>query len=260
MKLLLALMFVFVAQVGHAQVKLYAIDCGRIDTQDFGWFADTGDFDKKAVDIISPCFLITHPKGKIIWDFGIAEDFAFGALNLKANTKIVENLKLVNLTPKDITHVAFSHLHVDHVGNVSHFKDATWIMNEEEWKTINPKKPEYKFLTGYKKAKKATIQGDHDVFGDGSVVIIQSKGHSHGHQALFVNLPKAGKFILSGDLYHQRESREKRLVPTFNISRADTLASMDRVEGMLRAHKAKLIIQHDLNDFKTLPEFPAYLE
>lgn len=259
MKLLIMLGFITFSSFASAQVKLYTIDCGRVFAKDFGLFADTGDFDKVAVEAPSPCFLITHPKGNFMWDMGINKDSDAGFGKLVGSPSLVDNLKKINLTPKDIGLISFSHLHLDHIGNAPLFSGSTWILNPEEYKHATNLMGEADLIKGYKKAKKINITGDHDVFGDGTVRIIKAPGHSHAHQVLLLTL-KSGKVILSGDLYHQRLSLEKRLVPGFNLSRADTLASMERIEGIIRFHKARLIIQHDNQDIKSLPVFPNYLE
>ncbi|MDS0850718.1 MBL fold metallo-hydrolase [Burkholderia cenocepacia] len=104
------------------------------------------------------------------------------------------------------------------------------------------------------------LTGDYDVFGDGTVTILSAPGHTPGHQCLELELASSGVVILSGDLYHQRMNRAERLVPTFNSDRADSLASIDRIERIVRNTHARLVIQHSAEDFATLPTFPAYLD
>ena len=104
------------------------------------------------------------------------------------------------------------------------------------------------------------IEGDYDVFGDGAVRILKTPGHTPGHQVLLLELRKSGTVILSGDLYHLRDNRKFRRIPTFNSSRAETLASIDRIERIVKNRKARFVVQHDPVDFAALPKFPAYLE
>jgi N-acyl homoserine lactone hydrolase len=104
------------------------------------------------------------------------------------------------------------------------------------------------------------IDGDYDVFGDGTVRILAAPGHTPGHQVLELKLQKTGTVILSGDLYHLRTNREFMRVPVINASRADTLASMNRIETIVKNSKARVIVQHDPQDFLALPKLPAYLD
>jgi N-acyl homoserine lactone hydrolase len=108
-------------------------------------------------------------------------------------------------------------------------------------------------------AETILITDDHDVFGDGAVRIIQSPGHTPGHTALAVYLPDTGPILLSGDLWHLAESRTHRRVPPFNIDRAQTLASMEKLEAIVRATGARVVIQHMAADIAALPRFPDYL-
>jgi len=92
------------------------------------------------------------------------------------------------------------------------------------------------------------------------VRILKAPGHTPGHQVLLLKLGKSGTVVLSGDLYHVRENRAHRRVPEFNTERADTLASMDRVERIVKNTKARFVVQHDPRDFRALPKFPAFLD
>ncbi len=245
----------------YAGVKLYAIDCGTVYIENFKEFSDTGYFDGKKVEAISPCFLISHPKGFLMWDTGVGKNQSFDPLKLKLVTKpISPELRKIGITAKDINFLAFSHLHIDHVGQANIFTESTWIMSPIEWKNIKNDLGEKNFVSYYPKAKKKLIDGDFDVFSDGTVRILSVPGHTMGHQALLLRLNKSGFVLLSGDAYHQRESRSEKLIPQFNVSRANSLASIDRLEGIIKYKKARLIIQHDIRDFKLLPKFPKFLD
>lgn len=240
-------------------IKLFAINAGTAALPDFGAFSDIGYFDGVPHEVRVPSYLIMHPKGNMIWEAGNGTDQDFGFMQLKANP-IAPQLEKIGLTPKDIDYLAFSHLHIDHIGEASTFKDSTWIMNTTEWDTMKDDLGEKALVADYETSEKVEIQGDHDVFGDGTVQILFTPGHTHGHQSLLLRLQNAGNVILCGDAFHQRETRTARLVPSFNTSRADTLASMERLEGIVKYQNARLVIQHDKRDFAELPEFPAYLD
>lgn len=272
-----SLLFASAAAVGTAQaadpvneVRLYALDCGKIHIKDMGMFSDTGEYDGKPGDIADPCFVIRHPKGVLVWDTGLGDklaetkggiDFPLGHMQVDAT--LIDQLKQIGLAPSDVTYLAFSHTHFDHTGNANEFPDATWILNKTElaWDESNPGDfVKIDTFSDYKTAKKQMIDGDYDVFGDGSVRILKTPGHTPGHQSLQLKLKKSGVVILSGDLFHQRANYTFRRVPPFNYERADTLASIDRIATILKNTKGRLVVQHDAGDFKALPKVPKYLD
>jgi N-acyl homoserine lactone hydrolase len=251
-------------------VRLYALDCGWLEFKDMRSFSDTGEYDGQTATIAVPCFLIRHPKGTLLWDTGLDPKFvqqsqgAPRGIRGTLEVSLEKQLLQLKLKPTDITQLAFSHLHLDHTGNANLFTSATWILNRTELQWASqptgggPISPDT--FSGYKQAKTQLIDADYDVFGDGTVRILKMPGHTPGHQVLLLTLPKSGKVLLSGDLYHLRRDRQQKLIPLFNTDRAETLASFDRFERIAANTKARVVIQHDPEDFKALPKFPAYLE
>jgi N-acyl homoserine lactone hydrolase len=250
-----------------AEVRLYTLDCGHLEFKDQSFFSDTGEYDGKSTAIAVPCFVIRHPKGTLVWDTGLSPAFPQGvnAAGVSGGFEgsVEKQLAQIALKPADVTYLAFSHLHSDHTGNANLFKSATWILNktELEWALAggSGSPVEVATFSAYKTARTHMIDGDYDVFGDGSVRILKTPGHTPGHQVLVLKLRKAGTVILAGDLYHFRADRTGKLVPLFNTDRAQTLASFDRVERIAHNTHARLVIEHDPEDFKALPKFPAYL-
>jgi N-acyl homoserine lactone hydrolase len=255
-----------------AELRLYALDCGHATFKDMGVFSDTGEFDGKSGEIAVPCFLIRHPKGDLLWDAGLGDHYnypkegsdAAPGVHVTVPVTLVAQLQSLNLTPKHINFIAFSHLHWDHTGNANDFPDSVWIMNKTELAAALTLPPPGGVLpetwSAYKTAKTETIDGDYDVFGDGRVMILRAPGHTPGHQVLKLKLQKSGTVILSGDLYHLRVNRLFKRVPVYNVDRADTLASMGRIETIIKNTHARLIVQHDPRDFQALPKPPAYLD
>lgn len=244
------------------EVRLYTLDCGHAEMVDMAPFSDTGEYDGKSGGLAVPCFLIRHPKGTLLWDTGLNDKFIGDGVYRQVT--LAEQLKKLGLELSDVTYVAFSHFHADHTGNANLFGSSTWIINKAElnWALSNPTPfgVDTTTFSDYKTAKTEMIGGDHDVFGDGSVRILKAPGHTPGHGVLEIQLKKSGTIILCGDLYHLRENREYRRIPIFNYSRAETLASMDRIEKIIINTKARLVIQHDPADFEAMPKFPAYLD
>jgi N-acyl homoserine lactone hydrolase len=254
------------------QIRLYTLDCGKATISDMGFFSDTGEYDGKAGKIADPCFVIRHPKGVLLWDTGLGDKFAAHpegvdggrGMRLQVKTTLLNQLKAIGLSPSDISFVAFSHFHFDHTGNANEFPKSVWIINKKELAAALAAPPqsgiEPSTFSGYKTAKTQMIDADYDVFGDGTVRILKAPGHTAGHQVLEIKLSKTGVVILSGDLYHLSANRQFRRVPSINENRADTLASMDRIDRIVARTHGRLIVQHDAEVFETLPKPPAFLD
>jgi N-acyl homoserine lactone hydrolase len=251
------------------------MDCGRATFGDVGMFADDHSVDGQSRELVVPCYLIRHPNGDLIWDTGFSEAIAampngrmeipqMGAAVVMPVT-LSAQLAQLNLTPADIEYVSFSHQHGDHTGNGNLFAASNWIVDADERAYMFSEEARGgQAFSGYaqlEQAQTTLIEGDadHDVFGDGSVTIIQTPGHTPGHTVLLVRLPNAGQILLTGDMYHLAESRERRLVPTFNTDRAQTLASQEKLETIATETNARVIRQHVSEDFTSLPTFPAAL-
>jgi glyoxylase-like metal-dependent hydrolase (beta-lactamase superfamily II) len=137
------------------------------------------------------------------------------------------------------------------------------LIGKGDWDAITAPKPAAgvnappfaHWMTGGGKVE--PLVNDKDVFGDGSVIILNTPGHTPGHHSVLVKLKEKGNVLITGDLVHFQENYDSNGVPWFNASRADTLASIDRFKKMAAAHKATVIIQHDARDINKLPAFPA---
>jgi N-acyl homoserine lactone hydrolase len=238
------------------EIRLYAIDCGSLTFKDMSMFSDTGRYDgKKNGSMVDPCFLIQHRAGFLLWDTGLGD-------------ALVGQLAQIGVKPADIKVLAFSHFHVDHTGNANLFMAAMWLINEEElkWALGKPTPPVVvpESFNAYKNVHIHMIRGDYEVFGDGTIRVLKTPGHTPGHQVLLVKLAHAGSVLLSGDLYHLASDRPRTessagQVMTVNVDRAQTLASMNRVESILKNTGSRLVVQHDPADLASLPKFPAFL-
>ena len=253
-------------------LRLYALDCGRIQFDDLGNFADTGEYDGHPGELVGSCFLIRHPKGDLLWDTGLGDRHANKpggeqprpGMRFFVDKPLLAQLKDIGVTPADVDYLAFSHFHYDHTGNANAFAASTWLLSRREVDALEGTPPPTAVnidnLSGRKQAKVELIDLDRDVFGDGSVKILRANGHTAGHQVLMLKLQKAGVVILSGDLYHTRENFEQGRMPGFNHSRGETLGAMDRIQRILKNTNGRLIIQHEPKDISALPKIPAYLD
>jgi glyoxylase-like metal-dependent hydrolase (beta-lactamase superfamily II) len=182
---------------------------------------------------------------------------------------ITGQLAEIGLKTSDITYVALSHTHGDHIGNVSLFPDSTVLMQRVEYTwisspdgtndNVNQLKALARKLLGTPKQLRL-LDGDTDVFGDGSVTLISTPGHTPGSQSLLVHLKNSGFIILSGDVVHLEENFEKDIVPSLNTDKAASIASMDRVRRMIATYQAKLFINHDKAQSDTLRLLPAFYD
>lgn len=256
-------------------IKLYAMNCGDFAFPDLDAFADDGSMKGVAGKLVDPCYLIRHPSGDLIWDTGVPESIAESPngvdpkgdwVHIVVKKKLSAQLGELGLSPDDIEYVSFSHMHFDHTGNGNLFANSTWIVDADERAAMFTeearKGDDFVGYSALENSKTELIEGDatHDVFGDGSVVIYQALGHTPGHTVLLVTLEKSGPILLTGDMWHLRESREKRLVPSFNFNREQTLASMDKVEALAKQTGARIVRQHVPEDLAALPTFPTPLE
>jgi N-acyl homoserine lactone hydrolase len=209
--------------------------------------------------MVTPCFLIAHPRGSLMWDTGEIPDSAFkdGISPQKLNNytvvrPLLPQLATIGYTPTNITHMALSHYHGDHVANASLFSDSTWIVQKGDRDAIlaprppGSRVPDAKFFEGLANSKTVLLNSeDHDVFGDGTVVIKSTPGHTPGHQALFLKLAKTGNVLLSGDLYHYPEEITYKKIPNFDTDREQTAKSREMIEEFVKRNNAQLWIQHD---------------
>jgi len=253
-------------------VKLYALDCGTLDMFDTAGFSSNGQFDGQRAMLANPCFLIRHPKGDLLWDTGLDQSLADkpdGDLAPWGHTKMVakltDQLGQLGLTPADIEYLSLSHYHADHSGNAGLFSASTFIANATEHAFMFSAEmraaPEafapYALL---ETARTLMFETSHDVFGDGTAVIHSMPGHTPGHSVLLLRLENAGAVLLTGDLYIMNASRTLQAVPSFNSDKAATLQSISKFETLANMTKARVIIQHEASDFKSLPAFPAFLD
>ncbi|MET4199306.1 N-acyl homoserine lactonase family protein [Bradyrhizobium sp. LA6.12] len=268
-----ALAVAALALSGHAAVaqseksgveKLYVLNCGEGTAGDISRWTP-GLNEGKSMDFVDSCYLIKHSsKGWFLWDTGIADAVAAMPNGLvpadpKAVTwhrpkTLAAQLEQLGLKPDDVKAMAVSHTHPDHTGNVELFPQATLYVQKAEydWPGAN-NEPRFKPSHPVE-----LLAGDKDVFGDGSVTILSTPGHTPGHQSLLVKLPKTGAVVLSGDAVHFKDNWDNRRVPSMNANKDQSAASMQKIADTLTKEKAQLWINHDKaqrDSQKMAPEF-----
>jgi glyoxylase-like metal-dependent hydrolase (beta-lactamase superfamily II) len=249
--------------------KLYVFDCGTVRFESLAMFNLTPE-ESSVRELFVPCYLIRHKDGILLWDAGLPKSVAdagepvpFAGGSMTYERWIVDQLADMDITPADITHAAYSHLHFDHAGAANAMVANTVLMQQAEWDAAFDGSQEFidpSLIEGLKQAKITFLNGDHDVFGDGSVRLVYAPGHTPGHQVLLVTLDNMGPVLISGDLYHTRANRALRRAPTFNYDAEQTFVSMDAVEQLLIDSGATLWIEHDKALADTLRKAPAYYD
>ncbi len=259
------------AQPGNAQQakpgveRLYILNCGEGIAGDIGRWSP-GVNEGKSMDFVDNCYLIKHSQGWMLWDTGVTDAIATmpngqaptdpKATHWRRPKTLASQLDALDVKPSDIKYLAVSHTHPDHIGNVGLFPASMLLVQKAEYDWPSPLgvgrfKPEQPVQK---------LEGDHDVFGDGSVTIISTPGHTPGHQSLLLKLSKTGALLLSGDAVHFKDNWDNRRVPAINFDKDKTAASLQRMADVLAKEKAQLWINHDKAQRDSLKMSPEYFE
>ncbi len=249
-------------------IKLHVFSGGKIVVNKLQYFAQDSMTYKGQTKIFADAFyVIQHPKGNLMWDAGLPENlvgkepFSDGAFTVSRKDSVKNQLKSIGLKVADFKYIAISHSHFDHVGHANQFADVTWLVQENEHKYITndiAKEKNTEVYNMIKDLKKPQfLNGDFDVFGDGTVVIKYAPGHTVGHQTLYLNIGLEKPVVLIGDLYHFEENRIHKRVPIFNHNKEKTLKSMETIEAFAKEKGAEIIIQHSPKDFEKLQKMIA---
>ena len=226
--------------------RLYILDCGHNAATDQARWSP-GVNVGKPIELSDNCYLMKHGAQWMLWDTGYPDAVADKPITSPIGTatrpkKLADQLAEIGVKPADVTFVAVSHTHGDHVGNVDMFPASTLLIQKAEvdWAFAEGKRPPFN-----KDRPIKPLGGDLDVFGDGSVTVLSTPGHTPGHQSLLVRLPKTGYVVLTGDLAHFKDNWDNDRVPSMNTNAEQTHASRAKVLQVLTDKKAQLWINHD---------------
>lgn len=249
------------------EVELWRLDCGEIQMNDAAPLSDAGGYAGKSRRLSDGCYLIRHGRELLLWDAGLPATLLGTPIDAQPTSPTLAvdlptQLARIGIRPDDIGRLAVSHYHFDHVGQAASFPKAMLLINARDWATLHSGRIPFAdpqllapWFTGGGKID--LIEGDRDVFGDGSVVMLSTPGHTPGESSLLVRLPKTGAVILTGDVVHLEAQWPLSAVPIWNTERADSLASMDRLLKLAANIGAMIIVQHDPADIGKLAHFPA---
>ena len=257
---------------GNAAVKLWRLDCGTIQVNDLSLFSDAFDYQGRKLTLTDSCYLIAHGRDYMLWDTGLPAKLLKAPLSAGApmaptlDRTLPDQLQAIGVKPAEIAIVGISHYHFDHLGQAAGFPQAKLMIGKADLDAMKtepaPFGAEPDLVAPWLKGQSPLepVSGDKDIYGDGSVVMLSMPGHTPGSYALLVRLARMGPVLLSGDVVHFEEQLATDNVPPFNTDRAQSLASMDRLEHMVKTLKAVLVVQHDAADIKKLPAFPQSAE
>lgn len=261
-----------------SSLRLYVMDCGTLTPTAEAverYHITTREAGETRMPV--PCYLVIHPRGTLVWDAGVIPDRIVetspGGARSNVNPLIAaqvtrtltSQLAAIGYRPADIGFVAVSHAHIDHTANLNLFAGSLWLTRPAErtfmWTEGNTR-VDPSFYSSLKEARAVTIEGDeHDVFGDGTVVIKAAPGHTPGHQLLVLRLARTGRVALGGDLYHYAAERTLRRPPPDNeFDVAQAVSSRRAIEDYLQRTGATLWIAHDFGAYQAQRKAPAYYD
>lgn len=238
-------------------MQLHVLEHGYLEAVDSPFLTEDGKQELVTTTWPDRCYLIDHPRGRLLWDTGLpeakllADPFAVGELKKVITAPLLPWLDTFGVSRDDIDYLGFSHLHVDHAGNANLFASATVLLNAHEHAfAFAPDVAAGYYPEDYSALRDSStilIEDQHDVFGDSSVVIHAAPGHTVGHQILILSLPDHRPLILAGDMYYDEADRIHRRAPAWNADLAATFHSMDRIERLATEINAQLLIHHAPN-------------
>jgi len=256
-------------------VKLYQVTSGYLDL-DKGWLTAMRDVGTR-IKIPVAMYIIDHPRGLVVFDTGMADDVSgdgcaaywgeglCGAFtpNMSREEVIDKQLEKFGFSTDQVKYVIYSHFHLDHAGNIELFPNATHVVQKAELKTAWwPEKfqraafvlKDYDETRGYNFME---LVGDFDLFGDGAITVLDTKGHTQGHQSVRVRLPKTGTLILAADAVYTAEN-EAGVIPGITWNTYESMRSIDRLKQIRDAENGQIWYSHGLEQYNEHKHDAAY--
>ncbi len=257
-------------------VRVYALCGGYLELDQSLFFPDRPPGPRYTVPV--PCYLVAHSQGHVLFDTGVHRQAIadpvgrlgerraarFGVRS-KPDEEVVSQLALLGLTPADVRYVANSHFHFDHCGGNEFFPRATFLVQRAELEAARavdperpgryaPSAPDFDHPLDYR-----PVEGEHDVFGDGRVVLLPTFGHTPGHQSLWVRLDSGAECVFVADACYTREHMDRSLLPGV-LWDADRMArSLARLRELRDRRGVVLFYGHDSAQWEGMPRAPEPL-
>lgn len=259
-------------QAEPPNVRLYVLDTGLIECADYAIFSPTAAPGVHQ-DMSVRSYLVVHPQGTLLWDTGIADATAdlpdgqqiIDSIVFKVPGTLRSQLAESGVDPRSVDYLGLSHLHIDHVGNVDLFPDAIVLLQQAEYNAGYGHNPEELTLipetdAALDRDRIRTVAGDHDVFGDATLVLRSLPGHTPGHQGLFVELRDSGPILLATDIAYSAQDYADAAVRTSNVDLDRSRSSIETAKRIEREHGATVWLHHDLEAQRNIRTAPAYYE
>jgi glyoxylase-like metal-dependent hydrolase (beta-lactamase superfamily II) len=170
-----------------------------------------------------------------------------------ADELLPNQLAALGLRPQDITHVVNSHLHFDHCGCNALFPRATFLVQKAELDAAREPGSQAHARGWDHALDYRAVDGEHDVFGDGSVVLLPTPGHTPGHQSLRVVTAPRRAFVAAADACYTRAHLERELLPGAVWNPRQMLDSMRLLARLGARSDTQLLFGHDAAQWETMP-------
>lgn len=254
-------------------LQVFSMPCGFLEFDTTLFFPNREKGKKFIIPV--PSYLITHPKGNVVFDTGVhcqaiedpmarlGEVSRMFVSHTKPGEEIVTQLSKFQLTPKDVKYVINSHFHFDHCGGNEFFPDSTIFVQKNEMYAARDRQLRKKALFDPKdfdhKLHYQEVDGELDIFGDGALVIIPTHGHTPGHQSLCVRVTKGTEVVLTGDACYTKANMDEDLLPSVAYDEAEMYRSLGKLRDLRDKQGATIIYGHDPDQWKEIPHAPNAL-
>ena len=247
-------------------LRVYALSCGSLEFDRSLFFPAEAPGTRFVATVSS--YLVVHPRGKLVFDTGISCDAladpaarlgkrvaSLFAIRSRAGEDVVSQLATLGIRPDDIRYVVNSHFHFDHCGCNASFPRAQFLVQRAELSIARAEGNRYNAKDWDHPLEYREIDGEHDVFGDGSVVLLPTPGHTAGHQSLWI---RAGErqFVLAADACYTQEHLERTILPSNAYDAAQMTLSLAMLRGLRERRGVELLYGHDAAQWDALPHAP----